>query len=239
MQKIIQKFLLLLSIILLVALILSRPVFFSSPFSCDNLYDSDVLCLDSETLPVEDWYGSGNYYLPPKNSPLKSCGNRGFHSVQKATLFEPAYSAAITTPELSYPGCYQLTVWYRVGSLGQNEENFNLVCGENTYDFFDVDLVNSERDHPALFNPTTPVPCKFQAGANTISLIGLGNSVHIDQFQLTSCIKDSQALCGSSPPQTRLPFFTLFNFTMAFLIIIIIYLLYSITKNPKKRKYKH
>jgi hypothetical protein len=232
MNLLVKKLLLLLSVLLLIYIMFFSNNISLSPYPCDFIYESPILCLDEG--PEEDWFGSGRH--SPKSSPTDGiCGEYGYFSSKSG--HEPTI---VTTPNLEESGCYWTRVWYRVGLRGQpqDEENFKLICNNKEYEFPDYKLDNS-----GVFTPIPSVLCEFAKGTSTFILEGTGSdSVHFEQFQLSACIKDGQAICGSPLPNTQLPFFTFANALASILMVIIIYLLYSIIKKPKaktsKRKLK-
>jgi len=85
----------------------------------------------------------------------------------------------VQTPYIPIAGEYIIDFEYGIGSPGQGNENFKIVCGADEYQFNDIpgDTPRFEGDQ---------VTCDFEKGVNMFSFEGDEDSVHFDYFRIFS-----------------------------------------------------
>ncbi len=213
-----KKLVTVLTLILLISLTTAQT-------DCTPVFSPDEYCLNS--LPPGFTRTGGTL----DNSLPSPCSPNGVFWIRQDN--SPIEITTATAPPTLLPGTYFISASYLRNepesmTLGQQEENFQIRCGKNTYNFADPNEPQSD------FTWSKKVLCTLAPGDKIIFKGTGADSVEFEKIKIESC----QIGTTAEADLEKMPFFTLFNALAAAALILVIYLFYSTTINKKQTKPK-
>ena len=152
------------------------------------------------------------------------CGEPGFYDIDGGGAIDDETSITLDLKSFVFnDGMHELTLFYRRGSIGQEDESFSVTCGTQPAYLFPDDGV----DNPAEEFMILQVDCDFTTtSADVLIEVTGSDSIHFEAFSLASCFDDSESTAV-------LPFFEFINgvFFISFIFIFYLFLLIIRRKN--------